>query len=647
MITRDAIGGENARELMDSLSLIFDEVRLIFPGNHYLFSIADFQKSPSSPEEMDEAQSDRTEKDVYKLQMPVLISNGPVYPCSLELVSFVCESDRQNPNLLSAIVNRRSRPIPETPEMAAGRLLSDALRGSSVAIIITKPDQSVIFANAEAWRLFCSENDIQLQEELGKVMHQLDHGDSNPSVPSRFRGLSPMRFTFFDQKGGHAGYCFAFLPRGSEPKARSIDLFFSRYDLLTSLYTKEAFYKEVRKELNANYQRSYLCVLMNIRDFKLVNSFYGIRTGNRVLSEVGSILMSRTKPGHIYGRLRDDIFALLIPDSSFREDSLVQFSAEIRRRAAAQSLPSDLRLQFGIYRIAYPDLNISIMCDRASMALRSIHDDLPCSIAWYSDDLLAALLNEKRVISAFDKALSLGNIRMYLQPQTREDGTVVGAEALSRWIDYQGNVVMPDKFIQILEKAGLVYQLDRYIWEQAAKALSSWQKDPDNKLYISVNVSVRDIYYLDIETVFTQLVRKYGIDSSRLKIEFTETAIMSDIAKYQDLVSRLHSHGFEVEIDDFGAGYSSLNTLKNINADILKIDMGFLQNAEKPERCRVILHAIVSMANELNIPVVTEGVTSQEQVESLSSIGCHYFQGFYFSEAIPEEQFAAHYLKRA
>jgi EAL domain-containing protein (putative c-di-GMP-specific phosphodiesterase class I) len=255
------------------------------------------------------------------------------------------------------------------------------------------------------------------------------------------------------------------------------------------------------------------------------------------------------------------------------------------------------------------------------------------------------MLFEQRVIGSFEEALRDGQFRMYLQPLVREDGSAIGAEALVRWHKSDGTLIMPGDFIEILENVGLIQKLDLYIWELAVKQLSLWKKSGNGDLFISVNMSAKDIYSIDVYEVLTGLVEKYGVDSRMLRLEITETALLVEPEKSDAVVSKLRAKGFLVEIDDFGKGYSSLSLLKNIQADVLKIDMSFLREIRDGERSRAILQSVIGMADSLGMDVITEGVETEEQLRALSEMGCSHFQGYYFSRPVPVEEFEARYVR--
>ena len=233
---------------------------------------------------------------------------------------------------------------------------------------------------------------------------------------------------------------------------------------------------------------------------------------------------------------------------------------------------------------------------------------------------------------------------MYLQPLVRADRTLKGAEALARWVHPARGLIMPVNFISVVEKTGLISKLDEYMWELAARKLREWKDIGRDNLTISVNISAKDFYYTDLYKTFTGLVEKYGIAPGNLNLEITETVLMSDLQHHMETLTRLQDYGFVIELDDFGSGYSSLNMLKDITADVLKIDMLFLRETEHTVRNRIILQSVISMAKQLGMAVITEGVETEEQLESLKKMGCELFQGYYFSRPIAVEEFEQKYI---
>ena len=414
------------------------------------------------------------------------------------------------------------------------------------------------------------------------------------------------------------------------------------YDSLTGNLKSDAFFEQARKMLSENKYSSWKIVMSDVKDYRFFSSLFGEEKCNEMLLKISELLkeIADSDKG-ICSRLYRDRFALLLPSENYNEEDLVKAT-----KAITDSFNTGvytLRVQFGIYDITNTDMPISVMCDRANMALRKLSGSYNGNIAYFDDEIMQKNINEQKIISGFETALAEGRIRMYLQPLMSEDGKPFGAEALARWFDPEGNLISPDVFIEILENAGLIYKLDEYMWEQAVKQLDRWKNTEKNKLTISVNISAKDFYSIDVYKVLTKLTKKYGVSPNRLRLEITESTLIENKESIYPVISKLQKNGFLVEIDDFGKGYSSLSLLKDINADILKIDMCFLQEIDNEKRSRIILKSIISMAKELEMQVISEGVETELQLKSLTDMGCNHFQGFYFSKPVPIEEFEIMY----
>lgn len=297
----------------------------------------------------------------------------------------------------------------------------------------------------------------------------------------------------------------------------------------------------------------------------------------------------------------------------------------------------------GVYDIEDVNERVSIMCDKANLAGETIRNEYKINVAYYTEHLMLKSLEERKIIGEFDRALDNEEFVMFLQPQVDYEGYPYGAEALVRWQHPKRGLLSPGIFIDALEKNGFVYRLDIYMWNKAAKQLSEWKKRGIEKYHISVNISTKDFYLIDVYETFTSLVEKYDISPKLLKLEITETALMSDLDKNILIIKKLQDYGFDIEIDDFGSGYSSLNMLKDISADVLKIDMGFLRASENEVKGQDILESIIGLANKLGMQVITEGVEKKSQLDMLSMMGCKMFQGYYFSKPISVEEFEEKY----
>ena len=250
---------------------------------------------------------------------------------------------------------------------------------------------------------------------------------------------------------------------------------------------------------------------------------------------------------------------------------------------------------------------------------------------------------EKAIISDFDRALKCREFRIYLQPQMDYKGELIGAEALVRWRKDNNTIIPPNAFIPVLEKFDLIGKLDSYMWELAVSILREWKHTEFKDLHISINISPKDMELMDVFKVITYLVHKYDVDPSKLHLEITESVIIQNPANVNNLIMRLKEAGFLIEIDDFGSGYSSLNMLKDIDADVIKIDTGFLSKSLNEDRGEIILDSIIFMAKRLGIGTVTEGIETPNQFAMLNAMGCDVYQGYLFSKPVSVKEFENKY----
>lgn len=448
-------------------------------------------------------------------------------------------------------------------------------------------------------------------------------------------------FAYFNPLG-----CFVIILLGSQVSGITLQNIqkerdYFAYDPLTGTYRREYFIKNMETALRENPNMKYVLLVTNIVGLKFYNEIFGEEMGNAVLKAQSEMLKSAPASTLCYGRIAGDEFAILMEADKFSESRMLhhaniieeQFSSDLYR----------MHIHIGIYYISMEEA-VTIMLDKAEIAVRSLQGEFGTRHAYYTTDMLDKSLLERRVLSEFDQALTEGQFCFYLQPQFSKKGDCLGAEALVRWTHPIKGLIPPLDFVPILERTGLIWKLDQYIWEEAAKKLKEWQNERNSNIFISVNISPKDFIYLNIYQVFTSLVEKYQIPPKSLKLEITETAFLEDTEKQLALIDRLQEYGFDIEIDDFGNGFSSLNLLKDIKANILKIDMAFLEERQNMHRSWAILKSIVSLASSIGMETITEGVETQEQVSKLTEMGCDMFQGYYFSRPVPVNDFESLYL---
>lgn len=414
------------------------------------------------------------------------------------------------------------------------------------------------------------------------------------------------------------------------------------HDALTELSNREQFIEEVELLIKRNSASDLYVLAADIKDFKLINDLFGFQKGNDILIQFGQIMRSSLAADAVCCRMNSDRFAFCVFRDTFNEVAIRN-----RLHMLAESIENDqyqLCVHFGVYQVTSEDTDAIVMYDRARMALKTINDDYQKMFAYYDSNIMERVIRQKKLVGQFELALEKEEFEMYLQAQVTAAGDVIGAEALVRWNHPKYGMVAPGEFISAFENAGLIHRLDQYMWECAVKKLKEWKDAGKEQYHISVNISAKDFYYIDVYKTVTDLVQKYGVDPSRLKLEITESAFMIDPDQQLELITRLQKYGFQVEIDDFGSGYSSLNMLMDMKADVLKIDMGFLRKTTENSRTKIILAKVIALAKELEMTVVTEGVETKEQVQDLLELGSDLFQGFYFARPIPVEEFEEKYL---
>lgn len=414
------------------------------------------------------------------------------------------------------------------------------------------------------------------------------------------------------------------------------------HDELTGLYNRDFFFREMTRILKNEPDVPRYLVCTDIKDFKLVNELFGSDFGDRLLVRQAEMLKLANYPGVIWGRIFGDRYAMLIKKSDFNPELAVKNTDKITEME--KEINFKLTVYIGIYEITDSTENVHTMYDKANLAIKNIQPGLNQKLFFYDTNLMNSLLMEKTIVNEFDDALSLKQFEMYLQPQIEvKTGLCAGAEALVRWNHPEKGCVPPSQFIKALEKSDQIYKLDFYVWNLAAQKLAEWKKAGIDK-YISVNISVKDFYYGNLFEHFKQLVEKYDISPEKLNLEITESVVIDDNSIHINTLKQLQEYGFKIEMDDFGSGYSSLSVLKNIEIDVLKIDMGFLDVSKDENRANQIVASVVKMAKALKMKIISEGVETSAQAEVLEKMGVDIFQGYLYSKPIPVQDFEKKYL---
>ena len=410
-----------------------------------------------------------------------------------------------------------------------------------------------------------------------------------------------------------------------------------RHDRLTNLYNKKAFCRRVAEVLADNPDTEFEIMRFNIARFKVINDLFGEETGDKLLRYIAHFLKSIKLEPCVYGRLYADNFLLCYPTHNDMRNHMI---SSLQMLAETFALDYRIEFYFGVYMIRDTSLSVTTMIDRASMGLAKAAHNGVVACGEYGEDMRDNIVNEQVIVNNMQSSLQRGEFLVYIQPKYElMSEKIVGGEALVRWLHPQLGFISPARFIPIFEKNGFIYQLDKYVWERACQILREDIDAGRSVLPISVNVSRIDFYSPNIVQVFEQLIEKYDIPPRLLELELTESAYVENPQQIIEITKELQHRGFPILMDDFGSGYSSLNMLKDMPVDILKIDLQFLSDSDKEDNGRGgnILNSVVRMAKWLHIPVIAEGVEKQQQVDFLRTIGCECVQGYFFSKPVPLE----------
>lgn len=414
------------------------------------------------------------------------------------------------------------------------------------------------------------------------------------------------------------------------------------YDQLTGLYNKARFMELASAKLEKD--SNYALVLLDIANFKFVNELFGYQKGDYLLQHVANTCNRMLQEEEFCCRDNSDRFALLLHYSGKEvlTDRLKQLVDTIASCQLDDVQEYHILCNCGVKIIESfsNKINVDVFWDRANLALKNAKGYHDSTTVFYGDGLHDKEVKRNEIEQCMHAALDNREFKMYLQPKVLlNTSAVCGAEALVRWIRPDGSLIYPDEFIPVFEQNGFITDLDMYMLEEACVFLNRLEKNGYADICISVNQSRILFYKADYLNEIQRIIHKYHCDPSRIILEVTEGITMDNLDEMKVLVRELHKMGFAVSMDDFGSGYSSLNILKELDIDELKLDRVFLSDTAEKEKRDIIMKNIITLARELQITTVTEGVEDAAQAEFIHSIHCDIGQGYYFAKPMPEDAF--------
>ncbi|MEA4923534.1 MAG: EAL domain-containing protein [Eubacteriaceae bacterium] len=406
---------------------------------------------------------------------------------------------------------------------------------------------------------------------------------------------------------------------------------------MKELLNRKAFFEAVSQTLDKDTGRDFVLVYFDIYRFKMINDLFGIKEGDRILNIVSDEIISEIGENGICSWLGADHFMVLLPDENADPEEML---VKVKQSTKNIDIEYDIEIYMGFYRIVERSLPVSIMCDRAKMAMQTVKGSCIKYYSYYEGLLREKVIAEQTLLRDAKMGLKNGEFFFELQPiwSVSEDRPV-SAEALVRWDHPTRGVLYPEEFIPLFEENGYITRLDEYIWEEVCKFLHSADEKGQRMVPVSLNISRRNFYSPDLPRMLMDLTEKYHIDPAMIKLEIVERIYTEDPETMLSIVRHLQLHGFQIMMDDFGSGYSSLNMIKDIPINVLKLDKRLIDEIETSGRLRSMLSNIIRLCRWLEMTVIAEGVETKPQLDYLGSIGCDMIQGYYYSKAVSVDGF--------
>lgn len=416
------------------------------------------------------------------------------------------------------------------------------------------------------------------------------------------------------------------------------EIVLSERDTLTGLYNSNGFHKRVNRWISENPGRKFRFQRYDIDRFSDINGIYGYDIGNKLLKDFANYMKRYNTADSFSAHLNADHFVRFCADDAVSvEECYNNFSDCF----TGYDLHMPIKMHMGVYDLCETDCDTYTMSYKALLALQSVKGSFTKNIAYYEKGMMNIEKEQQELLFDIQTALDEEQFEIWFQPQfDYAKGKIIGAEALIRWNHPTKGMISPAVFIPLLEKSDCIGRVDRFVVEKVCAYINKWRGAfGGNSIPVSVNLSRMDIYRTYLCERLIGILGEYNVPTEAVHLEITESAYMDNAGMFLNTLSELRKAGFKVEMDDFGSGYSSLNSLKDIDIDKLKLDMKFLSDSDNSSRGKIIISAVISMAEKLGLPVIAEGVETKEQAEMLSDFGCDQMQGYYFSRPIPAEEY--------
>lgn len=430
----------------------------------------------------------------------------------------------------------------------------------------------------------------------------------------------------------------------------------SKFDSISKLPSYDKFEKDAKKLLSKSKTYEYIILSLNVDNFSFINESSGVAKANQILYELSKGFKKECNNDERVCRYYADNFIFLLKNPTFiwliedRVYKLTQVNSKIEN-----ILPEHFELTFtsSVYYIENQNESIESMINKANLAQKMKRNDFVTHrVIEYTKDIDNQNEWNRYLTLSMNKAIENKEFEVYYQPKFRfSDEKIVGAEALVRWNNPEKGFLLPGKFIPLFEINGFIEKIDKYVFDDVCHFLSqlnslSSQKKSSNPITISFNLSRHHLYNPNLIKELKEIAQKFNIKTSQIEVELTESIMFDNQKKLVKVMNDIKNEGFAISVDDFGSGYSSLNLLKDMPADIIKLDKEFLSNVPSNDKENIIISSVIEMAKKLKITTVAEGVETKIQSDLLKKVGCDIAQGFYYAKPMPEKEFLS-LLKRS
>lgn len=425
--------------------------------------------------------------------------------------------------------------------------------------------------------------------------------------------------------------------------------YLANFDPLTALPNRMQFYERLEQCLHDGVAGNVVVFNINLQRFKDVNDHLGNAVGDTLLIEVGQRLRAVLQDDDVLARLGADEFAIFLQRSA-SENEITQLAATI---LDVFSTPFSLsryewRIKANVGISIYPaDADGShMLCTNAAIALHHAQQQVGSSYQFYQPQMRAKLKDKVALLRSLEVALDNQEFQLHYQPQVAcADGRLVGVEALLRWHHPEKGLISPADFIPLAEESGLIVPIGAWVLRESCSQLQRWREQRALDIRIAVNFSAFQFRQRNLTEMVANMLSQFDLPANRLEVEITETALMQDTGSALQALNDLHDLGVSIALDDFGTGYSSLSYLKQFPVDMLKIDRAFVSDLPGDNDDVAIVHAIIAIAEKLQMEVIAEGVETREQQDFLRKAGCGLLQGYFIKRPIPADEllrFAQH-----